>query len=210
MSKALKYYYLLILFFLFSCNETNNSQNNLRLWPIVSGSTWITKINKFDKDGSMLSEYYDTLKSLDIVEINEIEFLSTDEGWYIIQDSEGLKIYYDFENEQYWFFKYPSEPGEKFNLNMSIYNQGKDTSYQWLELVNKDSSIFIPGLGEFECLHYKYFDTFPNMPEGYNTFIAPGIGYVRREYFTRSPEGISYLSELYLLSEYDIPGVQLY
>ncbi len=50
----------------------------------------------------------------------------------------------------------------------------------------------------------KYFDTYPGMPEGDNTFISPGIGFIKREYFGTDSSGNSFPEEIYTLVDYKL------
>ncbi len=203
--KYIVYALLLIAMLTAGCDDTTapTNKSELILMPLAIGNHWIAKVRWYNPDGTLVSARLDTLNIIDTSTVGGKLYHISNIGDYYRNDADGLRIFYGSPSGNSNYIKFPAAVGDTFNSIAYVSDDGDDTTFTWMELMATDILISVPA-GNFKCYHYKYFDDYPGMPEGFNTFIAPGIGFVKREYFGDEDDGNSFTEQTFVLNAYQV------
>ena len=153
------------------------------IMPLEIGDRWIFDVTDFDSTCSVLKRFVDTLVIVGDKVINGQRWYVTNEGCIVRNSPEGLwsALLVDGEISNLTLAaKYPGSTGERWY-------------YGYATIVSADMVLKVP-YGEFHC--YKYEDTMNLEDTPSVSYLAPGVGILRAEYYRVTSDGRSYMYEV--------------
>ena len=187
--------FVLAILLLFSCSEPTEPDSSIfELVPLDVGNEWEYAITRYDTTGNILYEHNGTSKIFKDTVFNGIRWYC-DIPYYICNwytnKSDGYWIFYQTMNGQtlrdtaILLYKYPTYVGE-------IYGNPEYPS----EVVSVDEEISVPA-GNFKVIHITHDLTADNYSPmiSYETYICPGIGFIKSMQIGKREDGTKYVIE---------------
>jgi hypothetical protein len=174
---------LLLIFAFLGCKEVNMIDppiDTSAIIPLKVGNTWTYQFTMYDSLGSVWASFPESTSILSDTLINGRKvflFSSLDYFW-----NEESGFWTQTSGKQpLLVYKYPANVGESYGLLITV--------------ICKDSTINTPK-GIFNCYGYSSGIA--------NSFVAPEIGVVKREYFQNRADGTAYLFQKEELINYSL------
>jgi|GEM_PF-4498743 len=189
-----KIVFLVVLFvFLNSCNDSPTKPfQKIEIVPLSVGNVWIYQNRKLDSNGTIIKEYFDTIRVIKDTIIDGTRwytyFEPSSDLWYQ-NDEYGYRNYtilYPTWYHYYALYKFPGKSGEEFE------GFGR-------KKIDSTDAIYITKIGSFKSFKYIDNDKY-SFGKFADYYVSPGIGLVCRILYNKTETSeeyyIEYLKEL--------------
>jgi hypothetical protein len=167
-------YLLLILLLINGCNNKDNPITPIEkpsIIPLRIGNQWLGEAERIGNDGSVINSSYVGIFVIgsSIVDSTDLFILLRDGQQYSCLNTDSGFVY-NWNNQNYWQYKYPAVVGEQFPTSSNAYRV----------IVSTDTTITTE-YGKYNCYHYslRFYENEFHTEE----FISPNIGFIYSEHY---------------------------
>jgi hypothetical protein len=185
--------FILSALLIYSCSESTEPDNTInQLIPLKIGNTWNYSRTVYDSTGTV--EYTENInssveKDTSIDGIKWYDYTDAPTGIWYTNKSNGYWIYleaitgYVLNDTSYIIYKYPTHIGD-------VYGVPEMTR----EVVSIDQEISVPA-GNFKVIHIitTYIGSTNYLLDSFETFIAPGVGIIKRVQIGKKSDGTKFI-----------------
>jgi hypothetical protein len=171
--RKIKYLFLVLLLF----NGCKNEQNPITpiekplIIPLKIGNQWLGEAERIGNDGSVITSSNVGIFVIgsSMVDSTNLFILQRDEQQYYCLNTDSGFVY-NWNNQNYWQYKYPATVGEQFTISSNAYR-----------VVVSTDTIITTEYGKYNCYHYslRFYDNDFHTEE----FISPNTGFVYVEHY---------------------------
>ncbi len=193
MTKLKILFFLSIVVSLSCCSDSpTKPAQKTEIVPLSVGNVWIYQNYKLDSNGTIIKEYYDTLRVIKDTIIDGTiwytYYAPSGDLWFQnnVNGSRDYSILHPTWDLNCAIYKFPGKAGDEF------LNSGPGS-----KKIDSTDAIYITKIGSFKC--FKYIDNY-SFGKGADYYVSPGIGLVSRILYNRTETSneyyIEYLKEL--------------
>ena len=163
----------------YSCNENSTDSNSSdSLIPFKLNNSWEYSHFIYDTSGNVMGTFTATERIIKDTIISDIHFYKYDNSArHLTSKQDGIWMYFISDTgvgESSLYYKFPCKAGDIYNVTI-----GRPPAVA--SVLSTNDTVTVEA-GTFNCILYRFeFD----IDHFSNTYIAPGIGIIKHEFFEK-------------------------